>query len=55
MRHPDGGYVVSPVGGAGAHLLFSMAQANCLIVIPEDQTQVTEDSDVAVMPLVLGS
>lgn len=55
MRHPEGGYVVSPVGGAGAHLLFSMAQSNCLIVIPEDQTQVTEGDDVSVMPLVLGS
>lgn len=55
MRHPDGGYVVSPVGGAGAHLLFSMAQANCLIVIPEDQAQITEGADVSVMPLVLGS
>ncbi|PRZ41223.1 molybdopterin molybdotransferase [Antricoccus suffuscus] len=55
MRHPDGGYVVSPVGGAGAHLLFSMAQANCLIVIPEDVTEVTEGANVSVMPLVLGS
>lgn len=55
MRHPDGGYVVSPVGGAGAHLLFSMAQSNCLIVIPEDATEITEGADVQVIPLVLGS
>ena len=55
MRHPDGGYVVSPVGGAGAHLLFSMAQANCLIVIPEDDTQVAEGSSISVIPLVLAS
>ncbi|MEO6956213.1 MAG: gephyrin-like molybdotransferase Glp [Antricoccus sp.] len=55
MRHPDGGYVVSPVGGAGSHLLFSMAQANCLIVIPEEVTQIEAEENVSVMPLVLGS
>lgn len=55
MRHPEGGYVVSVVGGAGAHLLFSMAQANCLIVIPEDQTHIGKDDELSVMPLVLGS
>ncbi|WP_134324966.1 gephyrin-like molybdotransferase Glp [Cumulibacter soli] len=55
MRHPDGGYVVSPIGGAGAHLLFSMAQANCLIVLAEDQVHLDEGDAVSVMPLVLGS
>lgn len=55
MRHPDGGYVVAPVGGVGAHLLFSMAQANCLIVIDEEVTEVPEGSLVTVMPLLLGA
>ena len=32
MRHPDGGYVVEPVGDGTDALLARMARANCLIV-----------------------
>ena len=39
MRHPDGGYVVEPVGDGTEALLARMARANCLIVIDEDVTR----------------
>ena len=39
MRHPDGGYVVEPVGDGTDALLARMARANCLIVIDEDVTR----------------
>ncbi len=55
MRHPDGGYVVSPVGGPGAHLLANMAQSNSLIVVDQDVTQVPVGDTVTVIPMLLGS
>ena len=54
MRHPDGGYVVEPVGEATDALLARMARANCLIVIDEDVTEVAAGGLVTVMPLLLG-
>jgi molybdopterin molybdotransferase len=54
MRHPDGGYVVDPVGDGTEALLARMAHANCLIVIDEDVTEVAEGGLVTVMPLLLG-
>jgi molybdopterin molybdotransferase len=54
MRHPDGGYVVEPVGDGTEALLARMARANCLIVIDEDVTEVAEGGLVTVMPLLLG-
>ncbi|MCA0144588.1 gephyrin-like molybdotransferase Glp [Blastococcus sp. LR1] len=54
MRHPDGGYVVEPVGDATDALLARMARANCLIVIDEDVTEVAAGGLVTVMPLLLG-
>jgi molybdopterin molybdotransferase len=54
MRHPDGGYVVEPVGDGSDALLARMAQANCLIVIDEDVTEVAPGGLVTVMPLLLG-
>jgi molybdopterin molybdotransferase len=54
MRHPDGGYVVEPVGDATEALLARMARANCLIVIDEDVTEVAAGGLVTVMPLLLG-
>ena len=36
----DGRYVVGPVGGPGSHLLAGLANANCLIVVPEETTHV---------------
>ncbi|MGW4999434.1 molybdotransferase-like divisome protein Glp [Streptomyces hydrogenans] len=29
---------VTPVGGAGSHLIAALAQADCLLVVPEDRT-----------------
>ncbi|BDM66646.1 molybdopterin molybdenumtransferase MoeA [Streptomyces nigrescens] len=42
---------VTPVGGAGSHLIKAMAHANALIVVPEDTTEVPEGADVDVVPL----
>ena len=47
----DGRYVVRPVGGAGSHLVGGLAHSNCLIVVPEDVTQVPDGSAVEVMVL----
>lgn len=55
MRHPDGGYVVTPVGGPGAHLLANMAQSNSLIVVDQDVTQVPVGDFVTVIPMLLGT
>jgi molybdopterin molybdotransferase len=46
-----GGSVVTPVGGAGSHLMGGLAQANALIVLAEDLTAVAADSDVPVLLL----
>jgi molybdopterin molybdotransferase len=47
----DGSYVVRPVGGAGSHLVGDLAHSNCLIVVPEDVTEVPEGGTVDVMVL----
>jgi molybdopterin molybdotransferase len=54
MRHPDGGYVVEPVGSGDEAMLARVARANCLIVIDEDITEVAPGGLVTVMPLLLG-
>ena len=58
MRHPDGGYVVEPLGDGGGDggeaMLARMARANCLIVVDEDVTEVAAGGLVTVMPLLLG-
>ena len=46
-----GGPVVEPVGGAGSHLVGDLAQANCLIVVPEDVTSVAAGEQVQVLLL----
>lgn len=46
-----GGSVVTPVGGPGSHLMGGLAQANSLIVLAEDVTEVAADSDVPVLLL----
>lgn len=46
-----GGSVVTPVGGAGSHLMGGLARANALIVLAEDVTSVPADSDVPVLLL----
>ncbi len=52
-RDDEGRYSAEPVGGAGSHLLASLARANCLIVIDEEVTEVSEGDEVAVIPLLL--
>ncbi|MDT0458144.1 molybdopterin molybdotransferase MoeA [Streptomyces sp. DSM 41527] len=42
---------VTPVGGAGSHLIKAMAHANALIIVPEDTTEVAAGSDVDVVLL----
>ncbi|RBY76047.1 molybdopterin molybdenumtransferase [Geodermatophilus sp. TF02-6] len=54
MRHPDGGYVVEPLGDGSEAMLARMARANCLIVVDEDVTEVAAGGLVTVMPLLLG-
>ncbi|MFC5064898.1 gephyrin-like molybdotransferase Glp [Actinomycetospora atypica] len=39
---------VAPVGGAGSHLLAALAQADCLLVVPAEVTEVAAGSDVEV-------
>ncbi|HEY8373675.1 MAG TPA: gephyrin-like molybdotransferase Glp [Pseudonocardiaceae bacterium] len=43
-----GEYLVQPLGTAGAHLLTSLAEANCLVVVDEDVTDVPAGEDVQV-------
>ncbi|AUG79284.1 molybdopterin biosynthesis protein MoeA [Kitasatospora sp. MMS16-BH015] len=43
--------VVHPVGGEGSHLVGALARANCLIVVPEEETSVAADSTVDVVLL----
>lgn len=54
-REPGGGYSVSLMGGAGSHLLGSLALSNCLVVVPEDQTQIVAGREVTVVPLLLSN
>jgi molybdopterin molybdotransferase len=55
QREPTGGYAVSFVGGAGSHLIGSLALSNCLVMIPEQQTEVVVGTHVTVMPLLLAN
>jgi molybdopterin molybdotransferase len=47
----DGTYVVSPVSGAGSHLVVGMARANAFAVLPEGVTHISAGSPVTVMLL----
>jgi molybdopterin molybdotransferase len=47
----DGAYVVRQVGGAGSHLIASLAASNALIVVPEQVTEVDAGSAVSVLML----
>ncbi len=49
LRDPDTGeYLVQPLGASGAHLLASLAEANCLILIDDGATEVPVGGEVAV-------
>jgi molybdopterin molybdotransferase len=47
----EGRYVVRPAGGQGSHMLGALAQANCLVVVPEDITEVKPGTALAVLRL----
>ena len=44
----DGG-TVSQVGGPGSHLVAHLARANCLVVVPEDVTELPAGAEVDVV------
>ncbi len=46
-----GDYLVQPLATSGIHLLSALADANCLIVLPEDTTDVGLDEPVTVLHL----
>ncbi|MFL6159690.1 MAG: gephyrin-like molybdotransferase Glp, partial [Marmoricola sp.] len=46
-----GGSTVTPVGGAGSHLMGGLSQANALIVLGEDLSTAKQGSDVPVILL----
>lgn len=49
LRDPDTGeYLVQPLGVSGAHLLASLAEANCLILVDAHATEVPVGQEVAV-------
>ncbi|MEU1260548.1 gephyrin-like molybdotransferase Glp [Streptomyces cellulosae] len=48
-RYADG--VVTPVGGAGSHLVAALARANALLVVPEDVEDVAPGTEVEVVLL----
>lgn len=48
MRDDDDEYLVHILGGGGTHLLASLAEANCLVLIDEDVTEVPVGTEVAV-------
>jgi len=61
VASPDGrrqflrGYVdggsVTPVGGPGSHLIGGLAEANCLVVVPEETTELKAGAPVDVLVL----
>jgi molybdopterin molybdotransferase len=49
LRDADNGeYLVQPLGTSGSHLLASLAEANCLIMVEEDVTEVPVGEEVLV-------
>ena len=48
MRDDEDDYLVHILGGSGTHLLASLAEANCLVLIDEDTTEVPAGSEVPV-------
>jgi molybdopterin molybdotransferase len=44
----NGEYLVQPLGQSGAHLLASLAEANCLVLVDEDTTEVAVGEEVQV-------
>ncbi|MFD5282203.1 molybdotransferase-like divisome protein Glp [Streptomyces rubrogriseus] len=51
LRGSHDGGSVTPVGGSGSHLVAALAQANALIVVPEDTESVEPGTEVEVVLL----
>jgi molybdopterin molybdotransferase len=51
LRGEYDGSDVSPVGGPGSHLIGDLANANCLVVVPEETTEIEAGATVDVLPL----
>lgn len=51
LRDRDGVLVVDPVGGQGSHILGGLALADCLIVVPDEITQLQAGDEVVVWDL----
>ena len=49
LRGRYGGGEVSQVGGPGSHLVAHLARANCLVVVPEDVTELPAGAEVDVV------
>ncbi|GGP33752.1 molybdopterin molybdenumtransferase [Saccharothrix coeruleofusca] len=49
LRDADTGeYLVQPLGTAGSHLLASLSEANCLVMVDEDVTEIAVGEEVMV-------
>jgi molybdopterin molybdotransferase len=44
----NGEYLAQPLGQSGSHLLASLAEANCLILVDEETTEVVVGEEVQV-------
>ncbi|MFB9831797.1 molybdotransferase-like divisome protein Glp [Actinoallomurus acaciae] len=51
LRHRDGAYEVTPAEGQGSHQIFALSASNCLIVVGEDVTELSEGDQVEVLRL----
>jgi molybdopterin molybdotransferase len=49
LRGRFDGAVVTQVGGPGSHLVAHLARANCLVVVPEDVTELPAGAEVVVV------
>jgi molybdopterin molybdotransferase len=47
----DGRARITPVSGAGSHLMGGLARANALAIVPEELTDVPEGTTLDVLPL----
>lgn len=47
----NGQWTVTPVGGQGSHMVGGLAQANCVIVFPQNATHLRAGQQVLVQPL----
>ncbi len=49
LANEPGGYVATPVGGVGSHLVGALARANALAVVPEHVTRLDAGDEIEVM------